>query len=222
MYTREASALDLFTDSVRSMGDATLCAVMEFDRQLDPGILQESARACILAHPILHSRLVRGNRPAFWEMVAPVNLPPMQVEECPEDYHPFVIGPVDPYGPLQVRVRLLRRPSGDVIVINLAHAAADGYGLHMLTSQLVQEYQSPGSIRPAVGGIPERDTLWTRDLDREEQPVSAEMKVINPMWPDPFGTSDQPPSFHREHISADLLEEIRLRARTLGGNINDV
>jgi NRPS condensation-like uncharacterized protein len=42
------------------------------------------------------------------------------------------------------------------------------------------------------------------------------------MWPDPFGTSDQPPSFHREHISADLLEEIRLRARTLGGNINDV
>ncbi|MDD1693848.1 MAG: hypothetical protein LUQ71_03905 [Methanoregula sp.] len=222
MYTREASALDLFTDSVRIMGDATLCAVMEFDRKLDPGVLGDAVLACVLAHPILHSRLVRGQGPAFWEMVVPVCVPPLHVEECTENYHPSVVGPVDPYGPLQCRVRLLRRPSGDVIVINLAHAAADGYGLHTLMSQLLQEYGKPGSIRPSAGGIPERDTLWTRDFDREGRPVSSDMKVINPMWPDPFGTSDQPTSFHRECIGPDQLKEIRMRARTLGGNINDV
>jgi len=222
MHTREASALDLFTDSVRLMGDATLCAVMEFDRNLDARVLGEAAHACLLAHPILHSRLVRGMGPAFWEMAPPGRISPIRIEECTEDYHPFVIGPVDPYGPVQCRVRLLRRPSGDVIVINLAHAAADAYGLHTLMSQLLQEYEKPGSIGPATGGIPERDTLWTRDLAREERPVSSGMKVINPLWPDPFGTSDQPVSYHRECISPGALAKIRLHARMLGGTTNDV
>ena len=141
MYTREASALDLFTDSVRIMGDATPCAVMEFNRRLDPCVLEDAAQACLLAHPILHSRLVRGKGPAFWEMIEPVRVPPLQVVECTEHYHHHVIGPVDPYGPLQFRVRLLRRPSGDIIVINLAHAAADAFGLHTLA------YTTPGGIR---------------------------------------------------------------------------
>jgi NRPS condensation-like uncharacterized protein len=221
MYTREASALDLFTDSVRSMGDATLCAVMEFDRQLDVRALEEAARACLMAHPILHSRLIRGSGPAYWEMVENVRIPPIQAEVCTADYHPLVIKAVDPYEPLQFRVRLLRRPAGDVIVINLAHAAADGFGLHCLMAQLLQEYQKPGSIRPAEGGIPERDTLWTRELDRKDRPAPSDMRVINPMWPDPFGTSDQPSSFHREIISKKDLEAIRAHTRELGGNLND-
>jgi NRPS condensation-like uncharacterized protein len=221
MYTREASSLDLFTDSVRIMGDATLCAVIEFDRRLDPLVLEKAAHACTMAHPILHSRLVRGNGPAFWDMVAPVSAPPLQVEECSGNYHHHVIGPVDPYGPLQFRVRLLRRPGGDVIVLNLSHAASDAFGLHVLSSQLLQEYQKPGSISPAEGGIPERDTLWTRRLDSGGSPLPSDMKIINPMWPDPFGTSLQPSSYHRDCISFPVLEAVRAHTRTLGGTIND-
>lgn len=221
MYTREASALDLFTDSVRLLGDATQCAVMEFDRRLDCCVLEKAAQACLLAHPILHSRLFRGNGPAFWEMAEQSRVPPLQIEECTNNYHGHVIGPVDPYGPLQFRVRLLRRPSGDVIVINLAHAAADGFGLHTLSSQLLQEYDKPGSIDPAEGGIPERDTLWTRGLDREKRPIPDEMSVINPMWPNPFGTSRQPSSFHRDRVNPPILEAVRAYTRTLGGSIND-
>jgi len=203
------------------MGDATLCAVMEFDRQLDPRLLEEAAHACLLAHPILHSRLVRGNGPAYWEMAEPASFPPLQVVECNGNYHHQVIGPVDPYCPLQCRFRLLRRSSGDIIVINLAHAAADGFGLRALMSQLLQEYMQPGSIPPAEGGIPERDTLWTRGWPHEEKPVPSDMRVINPMWPDPFGTSQQPPSYHRECISPPVLEAIRADTKRLGGSIND-
>ena len=221
METREAPALDLFCDSVRLMGDATLCAVMEFDRQLDCRVLGEAAQACCCAHPVLHSRLVRGHGPAFWEMVKDARVPSLQPEECDGDYRPRVIGPVDPYGPLQFRVRLLRRLPGDIIVINLAHAAADAFGLHTLMSQLLQEYGEPGSIRPAEGGIPARDTLWTRDLDRNELPLPPAMRVINPLWPDPFGTSDKPASFHREWVSAPALAAVRAHARALGGSIND-
>jgi NRPS condensation-like uncharacterized protein len=153
--------------------------------------------------------------------MADVPVPPVRVEECDENYHPRVTGPVDPSGPLQFRVRLLRRPSGDVIVINLAHAAADAFGLHTLMSQLLQEYQTPGSISPAQGGIPERDTLWTQEMDPEATPVPPDMDVINPMWPDPFGTSSRPSTYHRECVSSPALTAMRSSARTLGGSLND-
>ena len=220
MYTREASALDLFTDSVRLMGDATLCAVMEFSGKIEPGALEAAAQACLEAHPVLHSRLVRGNGPARWEMVEAARVPPVRVEACAGDYHHRVVGPVDPHGPIQFRVRLLRRPSGDVVVINLAHAAADAFGLHALASELLREYGAPGSIAPADGGIPERDTLWTREL-AQDAPASLEIPVINPLWPDPFGTSRAPSSYHRDRVSPPALEAVRARVRAIGGNLND-
>ncbi|WP_062400540.1 hypothetical protein [Methanogenium cariaci] len=224
MHTRPASSLDLFTDSVRLMGDATLCGgVMEFDRNLDPDALEKAAQACLMAHPVLHSRLVRGgNCPAVWEM-ADVPVPPVRVEECDENYHPpRVTGPpVDPSGPLQFRVRLLRRPSGDVIVINLAHAAADAFGLHTLMSQLLQEYQTPGSISPAQGGESRNVTpSGLRKWIRKQHPSPPDMDVINPMWPDPFGTSSRPSTYHRECVSSPALTAMRSSARTLGGAVS--
>lgn len=219
MFTREASALDLFTDSVRLMGDATLCGVMEIDARIDPDRLGQAASACILAHPILHSRLVRGDGPARWVMDKTPSLPAIRPEACPEQYHPHVAGAVDPYGDLQVRFRLLRRPSGDVIVINLAHAAADGFGMSVLMAQLLQEYITPGSLAPAAGGIPERDTLWTRALAGTDTPAPRE--ITDAFWPDPFGRSQGPVTYHRESLSPPVLEEIRRYVRTVGGTTND-
>jgi len=221
MYFREASALDLFTDSVRCMGDATLCAVLEFDRRLDPLALRDATHACLLAHPVLHSRLVRRNGAAFWEQIEPVSAPPVTVEECPGHYYPYVISPIDPYGALQFRVRVLRRPAGDVIVINLSHAAADGFGLVSLASQLLTEYAEPASIPPATGGIPPRDTLWTRGLVQENRPAPGAVNVENPMWRDPFGTSRQPSSYHKDTVSPAEVRAIHAHVKSLGGNMND-
>jgi len=145
----------------------------------------------------------------------------MDAEDSPEDYRPLVIGSVDPYGPLQCCVRLLRRPSGDVIVINLAHAAADAFGLHTLMAQLLEEYQSPGSILPADGGILERYTLWTRELATDQADLPSATRMIDPLWPDPFGTSGGPATFHRDCISPPDLEKIRAKAKRRGGNLND-
>lgn len=219
MISREASALDLFTDSVRLMGDATLCGVMEFTARIDPGRLGDAAYACLRAHPVLHSRLERGNGPARWVMDENPERQDIQIETCPEQYHPRVAGPVDPYSNRQVRVRLLRRPSGDVIVVNLAHAAADGFGISVFMAQLLQEYLDPGSIPPASGGIPERDTLWTRALAGPG--VLPPGEITDAFWPDPFGKADGPVTFHRECIAPPLLEKIRLHARSCGGTTND-
>jgi NRPS condensation-like uncharacterized protein len=202
------------------MGDATLCGVMEFDRRLDPGRLGSAAAACIRAHPILHSRLVTGQGPAFWERADHVRPPPVVPEACSGNYHPLVIGPVDPAGPLQCRVRLLRLPAGDIIVINLSHAAADAFGLHTLMAQLLQEYRVPGTIRPAEGGIPARDTLWAAGR-AAPLPAPWERDVVNPMWPDPFGRSDAPMTFHRICVSRAELAAVRAYAASAGGSVND-
>lgn len=221
MHTREASALDLFVDSTRLMGDSTLCGVMEFTARLDPDRLGRAAHACICAHPVLHSRLVRGSGPAHWVMEEPGAAAPVPVEECGEDYRARVAGPVDPYGPVQVRARILRRPAGDVVVISLAHAAADASGLMAFMGQLLAEYETPGTVRPAAGGIPERDTLWTRQLLNDAASQPEEMDVIDPVWPDPFGRSDALPTFHRECIGTQELAAINSATKKPGGTIND-
>lgn len=221
MHTREASALDLFVDSTRLMGDSTLCGVVEFTARLDPDLLGRAAHACILAHPILHSRLVRGTGPAYWTMEDPGAVAPVPVEECTEDYRPRVTGPVDSNGPVQVRVRILKRPSGDVLVVNLAHPAADASGLQAFMAQLLTEYTTLGTIRPAAGGIPERDTLWTKNLPGTTAPAPSGMEVIDPMWPDPFGRSDAPSTFHRECINARELAALNTYTKKPGGTIND-
>ena len=142
-------------------------------------------------------------------------------KRCGDDYRPAVPRFIDPYGPLQATVRLLRRPSGDVIVIGLAHAAADAFGLHTLMAQLLKEYESPGSVRPAKGGIPERDTLWTRELANGAGSATSGQRMTDPLWPDPFGTSDGPTTYHRETIAPQKLEAVRRRVKSMGGNIND-
>jgi NRPS condensation-like uncharacterized protein len=221
MRTRCASALDLFTDSIRLLGDATLCAAIEFDLRLDPTALGAAATACVRAHPILHSRLVRGYGPARWELAEPEGDLRVQAEDCPSDYHRYVPRPVDPRGPLQIHVRLLRRPSSDVVVVNLAHAAADAYGLHVLMADLLREYIAPGSLGYAEGGLPERDTLWTCRFAAEEPKPWQRLQVVNPMWPDPFGTAKGPASFHRERLSPPVLTAVRHHVRELGGTFND-
>lgn len=97
-YTCPASPLDMFTDSVRLMGDATMCAVMEFDRNLDPctsgGCSGVSFGPSCSSQPAYPGR----NGPAVWEMADDVRVPWVRVEECSGNYHSLVTGPVDPYG----------------------------------------------------------------------------------------------------------------------------
>jgi NRPS condensation-like uncharacterized protein len=220
MQTHPASALDLFTDSVRLMGDATLCAVMEFGVGLHQRRLEAAAEACLAAHPVLHSRLVRGSGPAYWEMNDDLEVR-VETMPAPAHYHPLVVNPISPHGPRQFKLRILRRTSGDVLVINLAHAAADGFGLATLCRQLLAEYTEPGLLPPAEE-FPVRDTLWTQRLAKECQPDTAEVRILNPMWPDPFGTSRAASDYHLEVIGSEAMEGIKRGAKRSGGTLNDV
>jgi NRPS condensation-like uncharacterized protein len=224
MQRQPASSLDLFTDSVRLMGDSTMIAVMEFDRRLDMGRLFEAASRCIDAFPILSSKLVRGSGPAYWDLqgrqesdeILSVNF----IEE--RDYRTYIALPVDPYGKAQCKVRLLRSPYRDVVVINLAHAAADGLGLMVMANTLLNAYLNPSSVPPCTSGLPVRDTLWTADLIDSSEVSEDGMEKDTSMWPSFCGRSREPSSYHRAVIPHEEVLRIKQAAHACGGTINDV
>lgn len=224
LMRQPASSLDLFTDSVRLMGDATLISVMEFDRRLAVERMEAALSRCLDAYPILSSRLVRDGGPAYWEFMGrkdgddDVDI----VEIGNEDLRPFVTGPMDPHRGRQAKVRLLRSSDRDTVVINLAHAAADGHGLQVLSRALLEAYVKPLSVPSADGTLPERDTLWTAELLDDDNDIPDGLEVIDPMWPSPCGPSKAPSTFHRAHIPAEGIESIRNLAHAHGGTINDV
>ncbi|HEY3419035.1 MAG TPA: hypothetical protein VGK23_00590 [Methanomassiliicoccales archaeon] len=224
MQRQPASSLDLFTDSVRLMGDATMIAVMEFDRRLDMGRLFKASSQCNDVFPILGSKLVRGRGPAYWDLqqrqdsdeIFSVNF----IEE--RDYRCHVPLAIDPYGNAQSKIRLLRTPDRDVIVINLAHAAADGFGLMVLANMLLQAYLDPSSVPRCSTGLPVRDTLWTAGLlDMcDSSKDAAEMNTS--MWPSICGRSREPSLYHRAVIPPGEVQLIKEATNACGGTINDM
>lgn len=219
MRTCPATSLDLFTDSIRLMGDATMCLVMEFDTKMDIHRLQRAAKACLDAHPVLRSRLVRWKGPAYWEMAEDLTIA-IEVLETDGSYNHLAVNPVSPYDFGQVKLRLVRRRSGDIIIVSMAHAAADAYGLVIFCQQLLAEYMEPGMLH-AADDFPERDTLWTAALVKGIVAEGSHVKVLNPMWPDCLGTSDAMSGFHAREIGRDDVARIKRTANGMGGTLND-
>jgi NRPS condensation-like uncharacterized protein len=224
MRSQPASSLDLFTDSVRQLGDATMIAVMEFTRRLDMNRLFEAASICTDAFPILGSKLVRGRGPAYWDVQERQDsdevLSVYFIGE--KDYRPYIPLAIDPHGKSQSKIRLLRSPDRDVIVINLAHAAADGFGLMAMADTLLKAYIDPASVPRSDGSLPVRDTLWTAGLiDLCDIPFDG-MEPNLSMWPSICGRSHEPSSYHRVVIPEEEVKRIRQAAHAGGGTINDV
>jgi NRPS condensation-like uncharacterized protein len=102
----------------------------------------------------------------------------------------------------------------------MAHAAADAFGLATMCRQLLAEYMDPG-VLPPTDQFPDRDTLWTALMQREGRPGKAAVRILNPMWPDPFGTSNAASDYHLRAISKEDVDRVRLKAKALGGTLND-
>jgi NRPS condensation-like uncharacterized protein len=223
MHRQPASSLDLFTDSTRLMGDATMLSVMEFDRHLDAERLRLAASRCLDAFPILSSRLSRGHGPAYWEYQEGDGPADVTVVDVGKDYRPSAVRALDPHTGPQAMFRILRSEKRDVVVINMAHAAADGSGMKALMGTLMTAYLDPRSVKACEDILPVRDTLWTADLlDGQDVPRRDRIDIIDPMWPRPCGTSDAPSTYHRAVVGSQGLASMKGRAKARGGTVNDL
>ena len=108
-----------------------------------------------------------------------------------------------------------------MVVINLAHAAADGFGLMTMANTLLCAYLDPLSVPSRQEGLPARDTLWTADLIEGDVADHA-TEVETSMWPSICGRSRDPSLYHRAVIPQDEVQRIKQAANRCGGTINDL
>jgi NRPS condensation-like uncharacterized protein len=105
--------------------------------RLDESRLRDALGQALLRHPMTRARQrpARGDdRQYHWEITPEPDLDPLRVIECPHD-EALALARTELYSlrvPLAesppLRVRLARYPGGDLVMLNINHAAFDGFG----------------------------------------------------------------------------------------------
>lgn len=129
------------------------------------GVLDESRLRAALAqamrsHPMARVRKmasVRSLRHDHWEIPAGVDIDPLQVVDCPDDAALAATRaelqsrgvPLAESPPL--RARLARHPDGDVVMLNVNHAAMDGFGALRVLRSVARAYAGEPDPAPKVG-----------------------------------------------------------------------
>ena len=135
--------------------------------RLDEPRLRAAITTALAAHPMARARKM-PSRPSLhhdrWEIRPDVDLDPLRVVDCPDDAALAVVRadllstgvPLAESPPL--RARLARHPDGDLLMLNVNHAAMDGFGARRVLLSVARAYA--GDPDPA----PEVDFLESRDL----------------------------------------------------------
>ena len=134
---------------------------------LDESRLRAAITTALAAHPMARARKL-PSRPSMhqdrWEIRPDVDLDPLRVVDCPDDAGLAAVRadllstgvPLVESPPL--RVRLARHPDGDLVMLNVNHAAMDGFGARRVLVSVARAYA--GEPDPA----PEVDFLESREL----------------------------------------------------------
>ena len=135
--------------------------------RLDESRLRAAISTALAAHPMARARKL-PSRPSMhhdrWEIRPEVDLDPLRVVECPDDAAlaaaraDLLSTPVPLAESPPFRARLARHPDGDLVMLNVNHAAMDGFGARRVLVSVARAYA--GDPDPA----PEVDFLESRDL----------------------------------------------------------
>lgn len=134
---------------------------MEFggDGRLDLSRLEAAVQKACDAHPIARSRLVLGgaqDTSDHWEVVDDLRPMAISVVECPDEESlrrartqfysaPFPIADAPVF-----RAQVARKPDGDLLMVNAAHAAVDGIGMLRLLESIALAYRGEAEPPPAI------------------------------------------------------------------------
>ncbi|HSH59262.1 MAG TPA: hypothetical protein VK988_06390 [Acidimicrobiales bacterium] len=136
---------------------------------LDAGRLGEALTTAMELHPMARARKAPTSRRSehryAWEITPEAEVDPLRVLDCPDKASletariqlqslpvPLVESP--PF-----RVRLLHHPGGDFVMLNMNHAASDGFGsLHFLRS-VGRAYAGEDDQLPGIDPLKARDLV---------------------------------------------------------------
>lgn len=137
--------------------------------RLDEPRLRVAIAAAMARHPMARARAVPArlsDRHGQWEITPTPNLDPLRVVDCPrlEDLDAAraelysIAVPLTESPPL--RLALAHRPQGDLLLLNVNHAAFDGFGAVRFLRSIARAYTGEADPEPAV------DLDEARDIER--------------------------------------------------------
>jgi NRPS condensation-like uncharacterized protein len=127
---------------------------------LDEARLRAALGRALAAHPMARARKAPSRATAHrdtWIVAETPELDPLRVVDCPDDDTlaaaraelQSLAVPLAESPPL--RVRLARHPGGDVVMMNVNHAAMDGFGVLRVLQSTARAYAGEPDPAPPVG-----------------------------------------------------------------------
>jgi NRPS condensation-like uncharacterized protein len=206
--------------------------------RLDESRLRAALGTALARHPMTRARqLPAGARDRHyrWEITPEPNLDPLRVVECPDD-DALAGARADLYSlrvPLAesppLRARLARHPAGDLVMLNVNHAAFDGFGCLRVLHSTARDYAGAEDPLPDIELAAARrilSNLATDDLRTRTSRLAGLVEKLGdlalaPARIAPEQGSDRPGyGFHHTSLSAEQTETLSNQARR--GTVNDV
>lgn len=206
--------------------------------RLDESRLRQAVGEGLARHPMARARQVPVrlvDREYEWEITPGPDLDPLQVVHCPDD---IALGaaraglqsisvPLAESPPL--RIRLAHHPRGDLVMVNVNHAAFDGFGALRVLHSIARSYRGSDDPLPDVTlaqardvqGILRADSTSTRGrrlrllAEKGRDILAAPCRLASE-----GGRDERGYGFH--HVSVSPEKSQALAGLELPGTVNDV
>jgi NRPS condensation-like uncharacterized protein len=190
--------------------------------------LRRAVEVALDRHPRARARLVSGSRrPQGYEWhTAGLDLDPFDVVHCQDDRalaaarEELLSRPVPLDASPPLRIRLLHHPAGDVVVLNLHHAAGDGMAALVLLQSVARTYAG----RPeAVAAPPEEPTLVRLPSNRLRVVAAELQEAFRPSARIAADGGRDAPGYALQLVRLDAAHTRALRAHAREGTtVNDL
>lgn len=204
---------------------------------LDEPRLRAAVLAALTRHPMARARKAASRRRRHrdtWEIPSAPDLDPLRVVDCPDDAAlaaararlQSMSVPLAESPPL--RAVLARHPDGDVLMLNVNHAASDGFGAIRILQSIARAYNGVADPLPDLDFLAHRDLAArhaTNASTRTRRYLAVAEKLRDLATPPARITAEQADDlagygFH--HVRLGLDETRRVVNLNHAGSVNDV
>ena len=151
---------------------------LELSGHLEEARLRKAVAWAVDRHPMARARQVparRTDRGYRWEIAPGADIDPLKVVDCGHEGAadavraelqslPFGLEEAPPF-----RLRLARRPTGDILMMNANHAALDGFGSLRVLTSVARAYRGDEDPQAEVDLAEARDVYRIIGTDRPQQ-----------------------------------------------------
>lgn len=211
---------------------------LRVEGQLDGGRLRDAFGRAVTLHPMARARKLPSRRTAHterWEITPALDVEPLRAVDCANEaavagVREALLGMVVPLAESPpLRARLVRTPGGDLLMLNVNHAAMDAFGALRLLRSVSSAYAGAyeGDIGPdpiaARGHLGELTSAGLRTRTRRRLALAEKLTdvVVHPARVAHEGANDEPGyGFHHVSLAPPLTQAlVDLRHP---GTVNDV